>query len=100
MGFYLSSTTPVNTLGVANPVRLQQYLPPANTIERGFKAFTAYDKDTKTFTTVAADFPSPQTMTVWTSTISGTDVATVSNSISLFCFYQSKYSDVTDSFHR
>ena len=80
MGFYLSSTTPVNTLGVANPIRLQQFLPPANEIERGFKVFTAYDKDSKTFTTVAADFPVAETLTVWTSTVSGTDATSVSRS--------------------
>ena len=77
MGLYLSSSTPQNTLGVENPVRLQQYLPPANTVERGFKAFTAFDKDTKIFTTVAADFPTPHTMTIWTSSISGSDVSSV-----------------------
>lgn len=78
MGFYLSSTLPVNiNNGVSNPLRIQEYLGPAPTEEREFDVFTAYDQDSKIYTTVAVDYPTRETLTVWTSSISGTDAASM-----------------------
>ncbi len=78
MGFYLSSTLPSNlNNGVANPLRIQEYLAPAPEVERNFDVFTAYDKDSKTYSTVAVDFPTRGTLTVWTSSISGTDAGSM-----------------------
>lgn len=78
MGFYLSSVTPSNYVNVTNPVRLQQYLPPAVEAERSFSSFGAYNTKTKVYTTVAAGYPSADTLTLWTSSISGTDALSVS----------------------
>ena len=79
MGLYISSLTP-NTVnyGVENPRRLLMLLPPGDEAERGFSTFAAYEEATKTFTTVASDFPTVGTMTVWVSSISGSDPASVS----------------------
>jgi hypothetical protein len=53
-----------------NDVFLQVYLPPANTAERKFEVFTAFDENSRVFVTVAADYPQAQSMTVWASTVS------------------------------
>ncbi len=71
MGLYLSTTDPRSN---AAPARIQTYLPSAPTTERNFPVFSAYDAETKVYTTVAVHYPSKDTMTVWTSTVSGTDI--------------------------
>lgn len=73
MGFYLSSTTPADEKGVTNPFRIQQYLPPVNINQRRFDVFTAFDKQKSVYTTVAVNYPQSQYVTVWTSSVSGTD---------------------------
>jgi hypothetical protein len=79
MGFYLTSVTPTNYVNVTNPVRLQQYLPPTVEAERSFSAFGAYNSKTKVYATVAANYPDANTLTLWTSSISGSDASSVSS---------------------
>ncbi len=86
MGFYLTSVTPTNYVNVTNPVRLQQYLPPTVEGERSFSAFGAYNSKTKVYATVAANYPDAHTLTLWTSSISGSDASSVSCLQCKFCW--------------
>lgn len=76
MGLYLAATT-----GTDVPHRLQTYLPSAPVAEREFETFSAFDQNTKTYTTVAADFPRESVLTLWVSTVSGNEVSSVSSQI-------------------
>jgi hypothetical protein len=53
-----------------NDAFLQVYLPPANTAQRQFEVFTAYDDASRTFVTIAADYPQTRSLTAWVSTVS------------------------------
>lgn len=72
MGMYLGTTD-----GVSPTRRIQSYLPSTVVEERQFDTFSAWDPATKTFTTVAAEYPRQSTLTLWTSTVSGTSLDTM-----------------------
>lgn len=59
----------VTDLASGKSAVIQEYLPSALQPLRNFESFTAYDAATRNFWTVAVDFPSVSTCTIWKSTI-------------------------------